>query len=154
MALPPGAVRNEVFKFPDYFENVQIPSADIQKEVFDKWQCKQRELFVDLSQNMAALTLHSITEISCEKRLGLMTKPITRVQDKIVAARLSKKLCADNVDYVKDQMRDLSLEMKEMNMKFHRVFGVVMKRWNGTHDHAVQLLREKEEMAKRQPPTD
>ena len=131
-ALPPGAMRNEVRVFPDYFDGVDKPSFDIQTEVFERWQSKQRELFVDLSQNMASLTLHAVTEIQLRETVRINEQADTRVQDEIVAARLSKKLCGENVQYVKDQMKELALEVEEMNMKFHRVFGVVMKRWDGT----------------------
>ena len=119
-------------QFPDFFENVQQVSAGIQKEAFDKWQCKQRELFVDLSQNMAALTLNTLTEIQQRELVRISEESNSLVKGKLEEVEAIKKSCRDDVNYIKDEMRELREDLEAMNMKFHRAFGVVMKRWDGS----------------------
>ena len=132
-------------QFPDFFENVQQVSAGIQKEAFDKWQCKQRELFVDLSQNMAALTLNTLTEIQQRELVRISEESNSLVKGKLEEVEAIKKSCRDDVNYIKDEMRELREDLEAMNMKFHRAFGVVMKRWDGSRVHAMELLRLKDE---------
>ena len=130
--VPSDAIQNKVHKFPNYFENVQQVSAGIQKEAFDKWQCKQRELFVDLSQNMAALTLNTLTEIQQRELVRIADESNSLVKGKLEEAEAVKIACRDDVNYIKDEMRELREDLEAMNMKFHRAFGVVMKRWDGS----------------------
>ena len=141
---PADAIQNKVHKFANYFENVQQVSAGFQKEAFDKWQCKQRELFVDLSQNMAALTLNTLTEIQQRELVRIADESNSLVKGKLEEAEAVKKGCRDDVNYIKDEMRELREDLEAMNMKFHRAFGVVMKRWDGSRAHAIELLRLKD----------
>ena len=143
-SIPADAIQNKVHKFPNFFENVQQVSAEIQKEAFDKWQCKQRELFVDLSQNMAALTLNTLTEIQQRELVRISDESNSLVKGKLEEVEAVKTACRDDVNYIKDEMRELREDLEAMNMKFHRAFGVVMKRWDGTRAHALELLRSKE----------
>ena len=123
-----------------FFEAGDHVSAEIQQEVFDKWQRDYQLILTQSSRDVRQLTLLAIQEIHDKEKIELRKVETDAVADVMRAAEEAQSIAEATQQYSMEQVSDLRQTADRMNIKFRMAFGCRLDEWNGTRQGALALL--------------